>query len=210
MDQTICYIGGGNILSNKMANVYKEIGKIIETEKLKNTLILVIPSNKQEKWIEISNRLFRSYGISDIVVGDPGKEPEKKILDKISQSDILFLTGGFPDQFLNLIHSRQNYLKVIKNNLKLIIGMSAGAVVLNKICFISADEDYPHSLIMKGLGLVDDFICEVHYSPDRYSIVKEALLLNDVIAISENSCLFYKNKKIKKIGKIIHFNRLIV
>lgn len=126
------------------------------------------------------------------------------------KAQVVFITGGQPDIFLNrlrelgLVDKMANLLS--QDNL-LVIGASAGALVLNETCFISEDEEYPQEKFTKGFSIRSDFICEVHYEPPRYGYLKNALKINDVIAIEENSALFCREDEKFSVGKVHFFGQ---
>ena len=115
-------------------------------------------------------RPFHYYGIDDIDFIDYFYDNHETAIDKIQKSDIIFLTGGFPDQYL----ARLNEFKIsdtIKNSDKIIIGASAGAMIQLDNYHITPDDDYPTYQYQDGLGLVSGFEIEVHYC---HSDIQEA------------------------------------
>ena len=91
---------------------------------------------------------------------------------------------------------------------KIIVGISAGALVINHTCFVSGDEDYPNEFTMTGLSLKSNFICEVHYDKTRHERIDNIVKENNVIAIEDNSALFYyPTGEIVTIGKVHFFNK---
>jgi peptidase E len=81
----------------------------------------------------------------------------------LSGADSIYFTGGRPEKLIDTIR-RKNLTETIHNHPSVIIGISAGALALCKECLITKDEDYPETMIIKGLDRVD-FSVEVHYDP---------------------------------------------
>lgn len=84
-------------------------------------------------------------------------------MEKIRNADVLYFTGGLPDKMMERI--REFELEdVIRSHQGVFIGYSAGALVLLSEYHLSPDHDYPSFQYGKGLGLVDGFYLEVHYT----------------------------------------------
>ena len=70
---------------------------------------------------------------------------------------------------------------------------------------LTKDDDYPESLVIKGLGLVD-FSVEVHYneaSDDELSTLSSD---RRIYALPDGSAIFYKEGKVyKKVNDVILF-----
>jgi hypothetical protein len=90
-------------------------------------------------------------------------DAHKTMIDKIHDSDILFLTGGLPDKAVDRIIAKELYREIKKFN-GIIMGASAGALMQLNEYFCTPDKDYDYFDFYKGLGLIDDDIyVEVHY-----------------------------------------------
>lgn len=109
-------------------------------------------------------RPFLFYGISkdDIVFLDYYRDSVEFMQERVNHADILFLTGGLPDQYLTRLKEKQ-LVDIIKNHHQIIIGASAGAMIQLDIYHVTPDDDYPNYHYQSGLGLVSDIEIEVHY-----------------------------------------------
>jgi dipeptidase E len=92
-------------------------------------------------------------------------------LEKILDFDIIHLSGGNTFEFLNMIRKR-NFHKIIdefKAENKLILGLSAGAIILTPTIEIAklGDENTVAMTDFTGLGYVDFEFCP-HYEKDFY------------------------------------------
>ena len=107
-------------------------------------------------------RSFHFYGIKDIEFVDYFRDDIETAHKKVLSADILFLTGGLPDQYLERLQEFKLDI-IIKQSKALVIGASAGAMVQIDHYHITPDNDYPVYQYQKGLGLVSGFEVEVHY-----------------------------------------------
>lgn len=107
-------------------------------------------------------RPFHYYGIKNIEFVDYFRDDVKTAHRKVLSADIIFLTGGLPDQYLKRLQEFK-LDSLIKTSAALIIGASAGAMVQLDHYHITPDDDYPIYHYQTGLGLVSRFEIEVHY-----------------------------------------------
>lgn len=107
-------------------------------------------------------KVFQFYSIDDIDYIDYYRDTHQEALKKIQSADVIFLTGGLPDQYFERL-SEWELITPLKETNALIIGASAGAMVQFAHYHITPDEDYPEFQYQCGLGLVDGFEIEVHY-----------------------------------------------
>lgn len=80
----------------------------------------------------------------------------------IINSNIIFLTGGFPDKMM-LRLKEFNLVNDIENFEGVIIGSSAGAMIQIAEYHITPDEDYNTFTYNMGLNIIKSFGIEVHY-----------------------------------------------
>ncbi|RLE64193.1 MAG: hypothetical protein DRJ38_05990 [Thermoprotei archaeon] len=136
--------------------------------------VLVIPWTTENKVKELKYRrilqeYFRDLGAEEISFLEKGC-PLDILEEYFENADILYLPGGETEFLLKSI-KEERIEELIKEFPGVIMGNSAGALVLGKYCIIGKRE-YSLSL-KKGLGLVD-FSIYVHYNPKRdFEIVKE-------------------------------------
>lgn len=107
-------------------------------------------------------RPFHYYGIYDITFIDYFRDSKEIAKAKVKQADIIFLTGGLPDQYLRRLEEFE-LVDLLKQSKALFIGASAGAMIQMSYYHISPDDDYPEYIYERGLGLVSGFKIEVHY-----------------------------------------------
>lgn len=106
---------------------------------------------------------FAAYGIEDISWVSIFHDTPETASEKVKKSDVLFLTGGLPDLFLERME-RLQLVPLLKEFPGVVMGASAGAMVQFREYHITPDEDYDSYGYYSGLGLVDGFELEVHYA----------------------------------------------
>ncbi|WP_225986263.1 Type 1 glutamine amidotransferase-like domain-containing protein [Psychrobacillus glaciei] len=198
-------MGGGNHLNNELKEVIHQLSNYVMTEHK----VLIIPFatevSKYEGWFKIIEQTFNIIGNKNVELLQFETDAHDMVR-KISAHDVLYLIGGRPDLLMQRLHEK-NLIPVIKQFQGLIIGYSAGALVLSNDCIISKDGDYPKTNVIKGIGLVD-FSIEVHYEP---SIDEEIIGLSnkrEIYAIPNGSAIFSDGTKIMCINEIYHFSNL--
>lgn len=118
-------------------------------------------------------------------------------------ADIIFLTGGLPDQYLDRLEEFKLDI-LIKQSNALIIGASAGALIQIDHYHITPDDDYPIYQYQRGLGLVSGFEVEVHYCHSQIQnqgierVIKEKGL--PTYTIANDGGLVVEEKIIKPFG----------
>lgn len=154
----------------------QEIMKPLLNEKMKVVVIPFSFDKKEVKTIEDYDfhygsqgkhvpyilRPFHYYGIKDIEFVDYFRDDINTAQKKVLAADIIFLTGGLPDQYFERLQEFK-IDSIIKASNALIIGASAGAMIQFDNYHITPDDDYFEYQYQNGLGLVSGFEIEVHY-----------------------------------------------
>ena len=81
---------------------------------------------------------------------------------KMSESDVLFFTGGWPDHMRYRLR-RWGLTELVEGFDGIVMGASAGAMVQLPRYHITPDADYPSFGWYEGMNLVQGFGIEVHY-----------------------------------------------
>ncbi|WP_175454123.1 Type 1 glutamine amidotransferase-like domain-containing protein [Psychrobacillus sp. OK028] len=199
----LCFIGGGHFLKGELDEVFEELSKRIKP----NANIVVVPFatdiSKYDSWMSSLEQGFAN--ISNVGLTLLHEDLSKReMISRIDDSDALYLIGGRTEKLLEIIEKKELAMS-IKSYPGLLIGYSAGALAFCKGCILTKDEDYPESLVIKGLGLVD-FSVEVHYNEasddDLMSLSNE----RTIYALPDGSSIFYKDGRIhKKVNDVISF-----
>ncbi len=202
MVRELIFIGGGDY--RKEENL--EIDKYLLTKISKDSKILIIPfATDKSKYVSWSAALFnnfKKYDLKHWELVDLDLPPEI-IKQQIQHSDVLFLTGGLPNLLMENFEKKE-VTDIIKTFKGIIIGYSAGALVLSKDCVILPEEGHPGAEIIKGLNLAK-FSTYVHYSSEHDIYLKKFSKSREIYAITNQSALIYDGKIIKGIGEIYLF-----
>lgn len=194
----IILCGGGNIVEHELESIDKEV---INSSKNKKILVLDLTTNDPNKIIKYKKFLqnyFLELGAKKIEFISDYKD--NKIENKFNEFGIIYLPGGNPVILLENINKR-NLSGDIKNFNGVILGNSAGALVLSKTLIITKDEDFPETISKEGLGIVP-FSVEVHYDKGKDEELKKLNLPETIYAIPEKSYINVEDEKIIFNGKI--------
>ena len=124
-------------------------------------------------------------------------------INSLKNADIIYLLGGNP--FIQLEYLQKNKFDlIIQNTSALIIGVSAGSMNLATNSYYSKDEDYPESVIYKGLGITDITI-DPHFDINNEEQVKEIKANSKnikIIGLPNDSAIVISNNNIyiKKVS----------
>ena len=146
---------------------------------------------------------FRSLGASTINTVDFSTS-NGEIKEKISQSELVYLTGGVPSMLIERL-KKLGVDNLLKGFDGVIVGRSAGALALCSKCVIT----YRSTLEVKvidGLGLVD-LTLKAHYVLGKDEKLKELSMDQDIFAVPKGSALIYENGNLSAINKVYLFHK---
>lgn len=132
---------------------------------------------------------FRSLGAGTVNFVSYSSSTEE-LKEKIGEADIVYLTGGVP----SILMERLKKLKVdtlLKNYAGIIVGRSAGALVLCRRCVITY-KSTSEVKVIDGLGLLD-LTLKVHYKTGIDEKLKELSKTREIFAIPKDSAIVYDN-----------------
>ncbi len=210
LDKEIILMGGGDYRKNEN----KKIDNYILNKVGKKANFVFIPfavkePEKRLKRIQSIIEVYSGFGIKNFEILDENKMSKKEMQNKIRKAEVLFLTGGDPKLLLKSLQNL-NLEKDIINFKRLLIGFSAGGMILSKKCIIpkGIDINYPETIFLDGLGLIDQSFIP-HYEKKLDKILKEISKNIDLYAIPEANALYYDLliKKYNNIGKIYLFSK---
>ena len=141
---------------------------------------------------------LRSLGASEVSYADYS-DSLPKIEGAVSCSDLLYFTGGQVSTLLNRL-KRKGVDRLLRSYDKVILGRSAGALVLGKKCFVASRYSGTRRIV-PGLGLVD-FSVKVHYLASQEARVREASMNGRVYAIPQKAALVFKDGVLSAIGRV--------
>lgn len=144
---------------------------------------------------------FRSLGATTVDFADYSA-PTEEIAKKIGVSDLLYLTGGLPTALVKRLKAK-GVDHLLRRYRCVIVGRSAGALVLGKKCIITG-RDSKATRVIDGLGLAD-FTVKVHYKPSKDAELMKLSKEDRIFAIPAGSALVYDGGALSAIGEVFLF-----
>jgi dipeptidase E len=144
---------------------------------------------------------FRSLGASTVNTVDYSCSIGE-IKEKISESDILYLTGGVPSVLVERL-IKSGVRGLLEGFGGVIVGRSAGALALCRKCVITCRSSAEVKVI-DGLGLVD-IALKAHYKLGRDKELAELSKKEDIFAVPKGSALVCDNNKLSTINNVYLF-----
>ena len=144
---------------------------------------------------------FRSLGASTVNTVDYSSSCTE-IKEKISQSDLIYLTGGVPSVLVERL-KKSGIRSLLENFKGVIIGRSAGALALCRKCVITYRSNASVKVI-DGLGLVD-ITLKAHYRIGKDTELIELSKSQDIFAVPKGSALVYNGNKLSAINNVYLF-----
>lgn len=152
---------------------------------------------------------FRDLGVKEcnIVFLNYFRDSKEEMREALESASVVFFTGGFPEKAVLRVREKgiEKYL-----NDKVIIGISAGALMQLQSFHISPDDDYDEFSYYEGLGLIEnDFYVEVHYGnfEGQDDCIKRVLeeKASKVYGIRDNGGIILDGGKITLLGEVTTF-----
>lgn len=174
----------------------KEIDKMWIDKINMNDLIIFVPAattRSQESYFDFFKKQMGGYGFSNIEYVDLYTNWERAY-----EAKAIYIAGGNTYKLIDIMR-KSGFADFIKQHNKslIVIGNSAGAVVLGKDIRTSNDSDIIGIDNMCGLGLVDYSICP-HYTEEKDNrLISLSNELNQIVlGISEKSALIIEENEI--------------
>jgi dipeptidase E len=144
---------------------------------------------------------FRSLGACTVNTVDYSCTIEE-IKERISQVDLIYLTGGVPTVLVERLKKSgvRNLLRDFKG---IIVGRSAGALALCRKCIVTCRRTSEIKIIY-GLGLVD-LTLKAHYKLGKDEKLVGLSKTEDVFAVPKDSAIVYDNGKLSFINNVYLF-----
>jgi peptidase E len=127
----------------------------------------------------------------------------EEIALKVDRSDLVYLPGGLTRVLMRRMRNK-NVDNLLRKYHKVIVGRSAGALVLGKKCILTINRETPVTVIASGIGLVG-FSVKVHYHPARDRELKSLSKEGRIYGIPEHSALVYDDGVLSFIGDVYLF-----
>ena len=145
---------------------------------------------------------FRSLGATTVNTVDYSSSC-LEIKEKISESDLVYLTGGVPSVLVERL-KKSGISSLLEEFEGVVVGRSAGALALCRKCVIT----YRSSCAVKvidGLGLVD-LTLKAHYKLGVDEKLKELSKNQDIFAVPKGSALICNDGDLSAINKVYLFH----
>ena len=199
--KSIYFLGGENVKERDCININREA-----FNEVKEPRITVIPwttedPEKEQMYTEIIHKYFMDLGAESVVFLERYHSP-KEIKDRIMRANVLYLPGG-DIRVLYKEMSKRNYLRqVIKGFKGIIIGNSAGAMILGKEALLVRNQC---SEITKGLHLVE-FCIHPHYTVNMEKRILRFSENRIIFGIPSKNAMIYRPPSVFEIiGKVTLF-----
>lgn len=185
--KSIYFLGGENIKERDCININREV-----LNEVKEPRIIVIPwttenLEKERRYREIIYEYFMDLGAESIVFLERHHSPEE-IESRMMQANVLYLPGGDP-RVLHEEISRRGYLRrMIKEFTGVIVGNSAGAMILGREALLMENRYFK---VIKGLHLVE-FCVHPHYTVDMEKYILAFSRNRVVFAIPSRNAIIYR------------------
>ncbi len=140
-------------------------------------LILTTASRRPEKYIAMYQEAFAGIGVNDVrplALRELGEASDPAVLDAISASGGVFITGGSQARLLDAVRNTPAHagLRDLCRSGGVIAGTSAGASVLGGTVLSGTDE----VKLFPGLGFVPYVVIDQHFSQrDRLARLTDGL-----------------------------------
>lgn len=196
-------IGGGDIKAGKL----KEIdGAAIAKSQNKEICVVDLTSNDQAKiknYREFLNYYFKALGADNITFISK-LNSKKDFESRLTEAGLVYIPGGNTELLLKNIDLR-GIGPVLKGLTGVVVGNSAGALVMCNEVILTKDEDTKETKVLPGLSLVN-FAVDVHYEESHDAELFELSDRRAIYAIPEN-CAIVFDEKLSCIGSVYRFSK---
>jgi len=145
---------------------------------------------------------FRSLGSSTVNTVDYSCTLEE-IKEKISETDLIYLTGGVPTVLVERL-KKSGIRSLLGNFEGIIVGRSAGALAFCRKCVITCRRTSEIKII-EGLGLVD-LTLKAHYKLCKDEKLIRLSKNEEFFAVPKDSAIIYDNGKLSFINNVYLFH----
>lgn len=201
------------LYSDQIVNKTKEIdNELIKLVDNKEPKLAYIPScsDLERKYYNQKMEYYMRLGIRSFLYFDVDKEYDNELIKELLNCDVIHLSGGDPLDFLTNIKMRKfdHLLRKYVEKGGVLVGVSAGAIIMSEFIDISAFRDDRKDKIIgnKGLNLVDfDFM--PHWDRGIYTLeeLKKYSFQNKriVYLCNDGGGIIINDNNIKVIGEIV-------
>ena len=198
MEAQIFLMGGNPPIKN-----HTIVNRIVSSRKIERIIIFTVFRENWEpymkKYTEVFQSLFSNLNTDYLLL-----DTEQIDFDSYLDADLIIIGGGNTEKYIATYvnHEFKNYIKLMLKKGAIVIGFSAGALLLGEKVYISPNDNSDHQIKIKnGLGLFSQFLISVHYDSwnDKANKDRAEELVNvPIIPLNDHSCLV-----LDKFGNII-------
>jgi peptidase E len=145
---------------------------------------------------------FRSLGASTVNFASYSDTLEE-ITRKVQRSTLIYLPGGLASVLVERLKNK-SVDQLLRKYEGVVVGRSAGALVLGKKCVVTKNRHHPTSKMIHGIGLVN-FSVKAHYKPLKDKALKNLSKKEKIYAIAERSALVYDEGTLSFKGDVYLF-----
>jgi len=176
-----------------------------------------VPDERQQNWIDEGVKHFKRLGVNPFGLNIVEKHDasKKSNLDKLKTASVIYFSGGHPGYLLKIFKNSKswNLIENLYEGGKILIGSSAGAMILGNYVLANAQEAFDKGekpMWKKGLDLVPYSIFPHFDWAQKY---KQKLLKKVIdsapkavrecwMGIDEDTALLvFNNKQVRLMGK---------
>jgi peptidase E len=149
---------------------------------------------------------FGAYGIgpAHVELVNWFRDTPLSAREKIAGSDIVFLTGGWPDHMMYRLR-RWGLAEQLEHFEGIVMGCSAGAMVQIRRYHVTPEADYPSFGWYEGMDMLRDFLIEVHYreTPLQHQSIERVRRETGLplFALYDNGGLVVRGEEISTMGR---------
>ncbi|WP_125394477.1 Type 1 glutamine amidotransferase-like domain-containing protein [Streptococcus oralis] len=198
MKEQIFLMGG-----NPPITKYSIVDKIVLSSKIERIVIFtVFRDNWQpymKKYTEVFQSQFPNLNTDHLLL-----DTEQIDFDSYLDADLIIIGGGNTEKYISTYVNQEfkNYIDHMLNKGAIVMGFSAGALLLGEKVYISPNDNPEHQIKIKnGLELFNQFLISVHSDSwnDKDNRDSAQELVNaPIIPLNDHSCLV-----LDKFGNII-------
>jgi dipeptidase E len=144
---------------------------------------------------------FLTLGAGTINIASYSSSPQE-IEEKLAASNLVYLTGGIPTVLIERL-KKLGVDKMLSNYKGIIVGRSAGALVLCRRCVITYRSNGDVKVI-EGLGFAD-FTLKAHYLPRNDDDLTSLSKQETVYAVPKGSAIVCNNGDLSFINSVFLF-----
>ncbi len=146
---------------------------------------------------------FRSLGALTVNTVDYSCTFDE-IKEKLSESDLVYLTGGVPTVLVERL-KKSGIRSLLRDFEGVIVGRSAGALALCKKCLITC-RSTSEVTVIDGLGLVD-LTFKAHYKLGKDEKLIALSKSADIFAVPKDSAIISDNGSLSVINNVYLFHK---